>query len=324
MVILTDMETIKHIKWDRACRAFSRWADMNVSKSTQTTYLESLKKIVAYFKDVQEINDASIEAFKFDRHAHGDSHSTINGCLAVMGDLFKILKRMKAVEQVPEIKYLKIKNGKDRVLSREERELIVENAKNPLKLMVLIALTTGIRKEGVYNLKWSDLKQGLAMYGVIDIISKGGKRITVPIPKGVQMEIANWKAISPVGHQWSPYLFPSPYNKHKPRNRTGDAGLRDLLDSLGIKGVTFHTFRHTFASHFLRRTNNLKLLQEILGHSNISQTARYCHVDINDKQKAIQACEDDLTPGHGEDLPELDPSGELGELSNNSGTETTS
>lgn len=304
------MNKIKHIKWEEACQAFTEWSNMNVSKSTQNTYLESLNKIGNFYKltnlSILDTNDQTVENFKAYRHSKGDKNSTINGCLAVLGNVFKILKKMELVDRIPEIKYLKVQNGKDRVLSRAEREMIVENAKNPLKLMILIALTTGIRKEGIFNLKWSEIQNE-----VLDIISKGGKRITVPIPKGVQIEIEKYKSIKPLwdfqGLEPSPYLFPSPYDRNKPRHRTGDAGLGDLLDSLGIKGVTFHSFRHTFASCFLRRTNNLKLLQEILGHSNISQTSRYCHVNIDDKQKAIQALEDDLTSRTGEDNSSSNP-----------------
>jgi site-specific recombinase XerD len=49
----------------------------------------------------------------------------------------------------------------------------------------------------------------------------------------------------------------------------------------------FHDLRHTFATHFLRTTKNLYMLQSLLGHSSISMTQRYAHVIDEDRIKAM-------------------------------------
>ncbi|MDD2773706.1 MAG: site-specific integrase [Elusimicrobiales bacterium] len=50
------------------------------------------------------------------------------------------------------------------------------------------------------------------------------------------------------------------------------------LSDAGIKDCRFHDLRHTFASHFIMRTNNLPVLQEILGHATPQMTQRYAHL----------------------------------------------
>ena len=57
-----------------------------------------------------------------------------------------------------------------------------------------------------------------------------------------------------------------------------DFGFQNAVRDAGIEeGFHFHDLRHTFASHFLKRTGDLKALQEILGHEHITTTMRYVH-----------------------------------------------
>jgi integrase/recombinase XerD len=52
--------------------------------------------------------------------------------------------------------------------------------------------------------------------------------------------------------------------------------------------VTFHTFRHTFASHFMRNHKDIRMLQELLGHGHLNVTERYSHVNDQDKREALE------------------------------------
>jgi site-specific recombinase XerC len=63
-----------------------------------------------------------------------------------------------------------------------------------------------------------------------------------------------------------------------------DKGVRDS----GIKDCSFHTLRHTFASNLVKCNINLKVVQELLGHSNLSVTMKYAHLSPGLKQQAIQ------------------------------------
>ena len=54
-----------------------------------------------------------------------------------------------------------------------------------------------------------------------------------------------------------------------------------------INNFRFHDLRHTFGTRMLRHTNNLKLVSELMGHSDVTTTARYAHVLASDKLSAL-------------------------------------
>ena len=55
----------------------------------------------------------------------------------------------------------------------------------------------------------------------------------------------------------------------------------------GLRKISFHTLRHTFASHFIMKGGSLKSLQEILGHSKIEMTMKYAHLSQEYKRKEV-------------------------------------
>ena len=66
-----------------------------------------------------------------------------------------------------------------------------------------------------------------------------------------------------------------------------DRSFKAALTRAGIENFRFHDLRHTFASHFIMRGGNLKELQEILGHKDITMTMRYSHLSQEHKKKAV-------------------------------------
>jgi site-specific recombinase XerD len=73
--------------------------------------------------------------------------------------------------------------------------------------------------------------------------------------------------------------------------------LKQICKIAGLnKNVTFHTARHTFATIFLRRNKNLRTLQALLGHSDIKETAKYCHVMNEDIEDQIKVFDEIFTP----------------------------
>jgi hypothetical protein len=76
------------------------------------------------------------------------------------------------------------------------------------------------------------------------------------------------------------------------------ANFSRLCKKLGVEGVTLHTWRHTFASHFVQQTGNVRALQEVLGHQDIRQTMIYAHTSTAHLQHLIEQL-----PSAGTDLP---------------------
>ncbi len=68
------------------------------------------------------------------------------------------------------------------------------------------------------------------------------------------------------------------------------------LEAAGIEDFRFHDLRHTAATRVLRTSNNLQVVQEMLGHSDIGTTARYAHAMTEDVRAAMEAAQSRNTP----------------------------
>jgi integrase len=137
-----------------------------------------------------------------------------------------------------------------------------------LRLLVLVALTTGMRIAEIFALAWSDV---LHREGLIAVRSKlkGGKMRYVPMIPELAMEIQRFPAV--IGED---RIFPPKRGATGERQRV-EGSFETVLDLAGIRGFRFHDLRHTFASWFMMNGGDLYELAKILGHSNIKMTERY-------------------------------------------------
>jgi integrase len=137
-----------------------------------------------------------------------------------------------------------------------------------LRLIVLIAVTTGMRASEIFGLNWSD-----AMYceGLLAVRAKlkGGKMRYVPMLPEVADELRRFPAV--IGED---RIFPPKAGAASGRQRV-EGSFEDLLERAAIKDFRFHDLRHTFASWFMMNGGDLYELAKILGHSNIKMTERY-------------------------------------------------
>jgi len=137
-----------------------------------------------------------------------------------------------------------------------------------LRLIVLIALTTGMRIAEIFALKWSDV---LYREGLIAVRSKlkGGKIRYVPMTPELATEIQRFPAV--IGED---RIFPPKLGAKGERQRV-EGSFETVLDMAGIRDFRFHDLRHTFASWFMMNGGDLYELAKILGHANVKMTERY-------------------------------------------------
>ena len=147
-----------------------------------------------------------------------------------------------------------------------------------LRMIVLIALTTGMRASEIFGLRWSDVMYNEGLLAVRAKL-KGGKmryapmlpelaeelRLYMPKPakKGNVRFIVNRDLIFP------------PKAEAKGERRRVESSFEDLLERAEIEDFRFHDLRHTFASWYMMSGGDLYELAKILGHSNIKMTERY-------------------------------------------------
>jgi integrase len=137
-----------------------------------------------------------------------------------------------------------------------------------LRLLVLIALTTGMRVAEILALKWGDVLYREELIAVRAKL-KGGKVRYVPMPAELATEIKRFPAV--LGED---RIFPPKRGATGERQRV-EGSFETVLDLAGIRNFRFHDLRHTMASWYMMNGGDLYELAKILGHSNIKMTERY-------------------------------------------------
>jgi len=142
-----------------------------------------------------------------------------------------------------------------------------------------LAYGAGLRVSELCGLGLTDL---LPSEGLVRVFGKGGKERMVPIGRGVI------GAVSTYLHTLRPRLDRGKSAgrvllnvRGEPLSRVGAWGIvKRCASRAGItKGVTPHTLRHSFATHLLEGGADLRAVQEMLGHADLSTTQIYTHVD---------------------------------------------
>jgi integrase len=147
-----------------------------------------------------------------------------------------------------------------------------------LRLIVLIAVTTGMRMSEIFGLTRSDVMYNEGLLAVRAKL-KGGKMRYVPMPPELADELRRFMPqfannVLYIAGNNDERIFPPKKDAKGERQRV-EGSFDDLLERAGIKDFRFHDLRHTFASWYMMNGGDLYELAKILGHSNIKMTERY-------------------------------------------------
>lgn len=203
--------------------------------------------------------------------------ATVVRYLAVLSHVFSYAtKELQWMEDNPVSKIRKPieSRGRVRFLSEDERQELLkacQSSKNEyLYLIVILALSTGMRASEILNLKWSDVD--LINKKIVLHQTKNDERRSVPLT-GIVLELLKKHAAAKCSH--FSLLFPG----HK-----SDRGIdirsawETVMKKTGIKNFRFHDLRHDFASSLLAQGASIAQLAEILGHKTLSMVKRYAHL----------------------------------------------
>ncbi len=268
--------------------------ERNLAHNTIVSYERDLKKYVQYLQKVEQRcrwNDVTrfhiMQFLKFLKEK-GSSPKTIARHLASVRSFHQFLLREKAADQDPtvHIETPQLPRKLPNVLSMAEVEALLEAPKQNTpfsirdKAMLELLYATGIRVSELIQLNVSDVH--LTM-GFIRCYGKGRKERIVPIGKMAT------EALKRYMEQGRPELLQRKkgttdalfLNHHGERlTRQGCWKiLKRLAQEANIqKTLTPHTLRHSFATHLLENGADLRAVQEMLGHADISTTQIYTHV----------------------------------------------
>ncbi len=222
-----------------------------------------------------------------------EKYTDYNPCLMI--DLPKYQTKLPAILSINEIKTLFIycdKNINDQAICSSKQQII------RLKAMIHLLYASGLRVSELVSIKLSDI--------LVNQLSKNIKKIFPIIGKGnkQRMVIINEQAVNSLSeylnirHQFISkkhpkgqiYLFPSCSVAGHITRQNFAISLKQISIKAGLdpNNICPHALRHSFASHLLEGGADLRVIQELLGHADISTTQIYTHIQTKHLQQALK------------------------------------
>ena len=206
--------------------------------------------------------------------------ASVNRELLVLRHMFSKAFEWAMIERSPftgaKGLFYKENNQRKRYLSDEEETRLLNQCDGLLKKVVTLALNTGMRRGEIMGLKWEQIRNGF----IYITESKSNKAREIPINATLKSLLES-----------IPHYIGSPYVFHRKKDGSPYAdltrGFEAAVKRAELNDFRFHDLRHTFASKLVMRGAGLKVVQELLGHSNILMTMRYSHLADSAKVKSV-------------------------------------
>lgn len=266
--------------------------ERGLSANTLESYSRDLLKYrdfisVRLNRSLAECTAPDLLLFLEQLHQSGYSAKSISRTVSAIKTFYRYLVQEKIISQNPfkEIKTPKPEKKLPRVLNPDEINAVLEAPDTTTqtgirdKTLLEVLYATGLRVSELIALKITDIDQTA---GFVIVFGKGSKERMVPLGsealKWVQEYLENAR----------PFLLKNKTNNILFLNRSGKGlsrqGFWKIIKkhclTAGIAlNVSPHTFRHSFASHVLQGGADLRSVQTMLGHSDISTTQIYTHIE---------------------------------------------
>jgi site-specific recombinase XerD len=221
-------------------------------------------------EEAEEVDQNLIKRFLMAKKEAGRAPQTVNLYLnAIKFFYHQVLKRQEKMD----LQFAKRSKRLPVILSHGEIKKIIEATSN-LKHRCLLALAygAGLRVSEVVNLKIGNLDFERRLIYIEQ--GKGKKDRVTLLPESLLADLKNLMA----GRNPEDYLLPSERGGRLSA-RTAQAVFYQVLKKSGVKkAVSFHSLRHSFATHLLENGVDIRYVQELLGHNSIRTTQVYTHV----------------------------------------------
>lgn len=267
---------------------------MAAEKGAAINTIEAYRRDLVQFcdfirKDEQTAESTDINNFVADLGSRSLSPKTIARKLSAVREFYKFLYIEKKIQENPAANILSPRQEKPlpKFLTQAEIKSLVEAvaekkdfSEHRLSAMLKLMYACGLRVSELVNLPENcinyDMKQ-------IIVFGKGSKERKIPVAESALREVAEYATYRDIylNGQKSPWLFPS--KNAKSGHITRDAffkNLKNLAVKAGISParISPHVLRHSFATHLLNHHVDLRSVQKMLGHEDITTTEIYTHI----------------------------------------------
>lgn len=265
-------------------------SERKYSDHTLSAYQRDIKAFTAYcmkqyLTDWAEIDEALIRQFVATQHRKGLSGRSLQRQLSAVRTLFNYLRRHYGLKNNPAVGVPAPKSAKrlPETLGVDQlNRLLAQPEDDPLAhrdhAMMELLYGCGLRLSELTGLNMADIDW---QQQVLTVMGKGNKQRRVPFGKKALEALNTWMtARAPLLKQEQPALFLSK-NGQRVGNRNVQQRLKNRALKQGLNGNAYpHMLRHSFASHILESSGDLRAVQELLGHANLTTTQIYTHLDF--------------------------------------------
>lgn len=281
------------ITFEKASAQFLAYAKSNRADNTWKSYSWSIKALSKHFNDftLETIDNEYIELYKAVRQEEGVSNRTINIELLCLQSMLKRAIIKKNLSRLPKIELLKVQKKPPRFLTESEMDSFLEGSGLWLYYILIVLRNSGMRSKSLKELGLIDANFDHNLLTVLNTKSNGFYNIFMVDELRTTLLYLKKHYVSPLGettprkkHQMT-YFFCHPDGSQIGSFKTA---FNKAVKRLGLKGVTPHTLRHTFASHLIMSGVDLRTVQELMGHKSIASTMIYSHLSEGHKAAAIQ------------------------------------
>ena len=262
----------------------------NASENTVASYMRDIRQFLAYLSQnavssLSEVHHGLICDYIAWMQNSGKSPATVSRSVASLKNFFAFASMRGVCSQNPVHDIHVEKNARKlpQILTGKEVELLLNQPQQTDmkgyrdKAMLELLYATGIRVSELIGLNVDDVNLSV---GIISCTAKGRTRMIPIYPAAV-------RALHNYIHDIRPQMIASPLESSLFVNVNGERMTRQgfwkiikhYQETAGIeKDITPHTLRHSFAAHLLENGADLRAIQEMLGHSDISSTQIYTQV----------------------------------------------
>jgi integrase len=267
---------IQIAKFQKEFLAYSAGIHASHTQRLFATALRELNRIIGE-KTLRSVSIRDVERFLSVKKSES-SDVTARTYLVTLASAFQTAVRWKYIQTNPfhQVEKPKLPEKTPVYLSKDEfRQLFSSIAEEDLRILFLVAVSTGIRLGEILNLEWSDIdfsKKVIHVRNRGEFTTKSKRNRIIPMTEQVYKLLSDWKKKAS-----SEIVFHD--GGRRKRRDLVSRKFKEYITKLGLNDcLHFHSLRHTFASWLVQDGVSLYEVQKLLGHSNITVTQVYSHL----------------------------------------------
>lgn len=264
------------------------WLEFGLSDNTLAAYASDLKQFSRWLKDkhLLEVEQDDIKGFLAARHAQGTGNRSAARLLSCLRRFYGYWVREQRIERDPTqlIDAPKLGRPLPDTLTERDVELLIDAPETEELLgfrdraMLEVLYATGLRVSELVELTFAQLN---LRQGWVRVMGKGGKERLVPVGEDALDWLERYFAgprLALLAGRQSDFLFVTKRGEGMTRQAFWHL-IKRYATVAGIdKPLSPHTLRHAFATHLLNHGADLRAVQMLLGHADLSTTQIYTHI----------------------------------------------